>query len=103
MSVTPKYRPVSQPVSGKRFQTQTDDFELENTRMLPETDWEMKLEMSETSPEMEAVKVLREIGKRIKEGESLVEIRKSLGVNSGRAVQEVNAALQLLTDIKESS
>lgn len=44
------------------------------------------------------VKVLREIGKRIKDGESSVEIRKSLGVNTGRAVQEVNAALNFLQE-----
>jgi hypothetical protein len=102
MSATPRYRPVSNDVSRKRFQADIDDFELENidtpAEMVPETPRETNRETPEMAPETEAVKVLREIGKRIKEGESIVDIRKSLGVNSGRAVQEINAALAFLQE-----
>ncbi|HEX3642690.1 MAG TPA: hypothetical protein VHV10_15500 [Ktedonobacteraceae bacterium] len=97
MSVTPKYRPVSVPVSGKRFQAEIDDFELENTRTFTETETEMQEETTQDSNDA-SISILREIGKRLKDGESIVEIRKSLGVNSGRAVQEINAALQFLQE-----
>ena len=42
------------------------------------------------------VKALREIAKRLRKGETPVEIRKSLGVDAGRALQEVNEALRIL-------
>src|SRR5271157_293246 len=42
------------------------------------------------------VSVLREIGKKLKAGETPNDIRRSLGITGGRAMQEVNAALQFL-------
>lgn len=97
-SSTPRYKPVSDGISGKRFQARNNDFELKNANTPAEMAPETNRETPETAPETEAVKILREIGKRIKDGESIVDIRKSLGVNSGRAVQELNAALQFLQE-----
>jgi hypothetical protein len=42
------------------------------------------------------VAFIRDIARRLGNGENPVEIRKSLGVNSGRAVQDVNAVLRFL-------
>ncbi len=39
---------------------------------------------------------LRQVGKRIRSGESTNEIRKQLGVTGGRALQDINAALHAL-------
>lgn len=44
------------------------------------------------------VKVLREIGKKLKAGDTPNDIRKSLGITGGRAMQEVNAALNFLQE-----
>jgi hypothetical protein len=42
--------------------------------------------------------VLREIGKKLKAGETASDIRKSLGITGGRAFQEVTEALQFLQE-----
>lgn len=49
------------------------------------------------------VKVLREIGKRLKKGETPNGIRRSLGIDGGRALQEVNAALNFLQEYADTS
>jgi hypothetical protein len=43
--------------------------------------------------------VLRSIAKRLRKGETANDIRKSLGLTGGRAMQEVNAALDTLSEI----
>jgi hypothetical protein len=42
------------------------------------------------------IDILSSIGKRLKNGETPNDIRRSLGITGGRALQEVNAALQLI-------
>lgn len=48
------------------------------------------------------VDALREIAKRLRNGESANEIRRRLGITGGRALQEVNAALNMLSQDEET-
>lgn len=96
---------LNMPTSQVAAASHSQKNELETVICLPETAREVggKSAGSGTGNDERVsdeafVKVLREIGKRLKEGESPVEIRKSLGINGGRALQEVNSALNWLQE-----
>jgi hypothetical protein len=48
-----------------------------------------------------AVKILRDIGKRLKNGEASADIVKSFGLPYGRATQELKAAVEMLAETED--
>lgn len=82
--------------------TSTSPVELKNTIYLPETIMEVPVEATtEAVTDEQFVSVLREIGKKLRAGDQPNDIRKSLGITGGRAMQEVNAALNFLQEHTE--
>lgn len=102
----PQGRGTSQ--SGSRVSSRQS--ELETVYYMPEAGAEVDAEASaevaqgSKQPEMNTdiyKAALRDIAKRLKNGETPNEIRKSLEVNGGRALQEINAALNALQESEE--
>jgi hypothetical protein len=108
--------PVATPkqIEGASPSSQRDDFELE----MENTGGSMPVEAvnnrntvinaSNALPHQEVsvtdehfVAVLREIGKKLRAGDTPNDIRKGLGITGGRAMQEVNAALSFLQETNE--
>jgi|SRR5579872_184014 len=64
---------------------------------LPIASYALPQEETRVSDE-QFVSVLREIGKKLKAGDTPNDIRRSLGITGGRSMQEVNAALNFLQE-----
>jgi hypothetical protein len=77
----------------------TGNFEREIVTSAPEVVYGSAPEVSRKRAEVDAeaqTEALRAIAKRLRKGETANDIRKSLGVTGGRAMQEVNEALRIL-------
>lgn len=97
------YPQIPERTNGRASQEEIAQFERENIISLPEAEPEVNTEVLEGSNGAEMNKdiykaALRDIAKRLKAGETANDIRKSLEVNGGRALQEVNAALKVLDE-----
>jgi len=102
-------RQVAPPAETERIaehasaSTSNQPVERENVIYLTEVAREARREVdSEARVTDETfVSVLREIGKKLRAGETPNDIRKSLGITGGRAMQEVNSALDFLQEHTE--
>ncbi len=77
----------------------TEVFEREMVTSAPEVVYGSAPEVSRKRGEVDAeaqTEALRAIAKRLRKGETPNDIRKSLGITGGRAMQEVNEALRIL-------
>jgi len=94
--------PIEPELIEERASASTSDYpvERENIVYLPEVAREAHREARPEArvSDEDFVSVLREIGKRLKAGDTPNDIRRSLGITGGRAMQEVNAALNFLQE-----